>query len=182
MQSNTPAAAPCCSPRDSARPGVASRPRAIATIGTGDQVHPDWVITMAGIRSRPHDAWAQAEAALEKEPRSLEALLLWSAPVTTREEIEPALGRLEGVGGDFGGLARHHLTLGSLHLRRQDASRAAGAFREAVAREPRSVEAHVALGHFLLTQNDVAGAERAFKTAAGLAPVGSAGRKSRAFC
>ncbi len=43
------------------------------------------------------------------------------------------------------------------------------------------MEAHVALGHFLLTQNDVAGAERALKTVADVAPMGSAGRKSSAL-
>jgi len=133
------------------------------------------------VGGRAQEARAQAEAALEQEPRSLEALLLWSAAATTRDEIEAALGRLEGMGSDFGGLAKYHLTPGSLHLRRQDARRATGPFREAVAREPRSVEAQVARGHVLLTQSDVAGAERAFTAAAELAPAGSAGRKSRAF-
>ena len=52
MQSNTPAAASCCSPRDSAGPRVPSRRRAITLIGTRDHDHPDWMITMAGIRAQ----------------------------------------------------------------------------------------------------------------------------------
>ena len=125
---------------------------------------------------RAEEARGHAEWVLERQPNSLDALVLAAAAAQTREEVEAALQRLERVRADFEGQAKYHLTLGTLHLRLQDAAMAEVAFKAAVAREPRSVEAHLALGNFYTSRGDTAQAERSFKTASELAPVGSPAR------
>jgi len=125
---------------------------------------------------RPDEARAQAEAVLARQPKHLEALALAAGAASTPAEVEAALARLEGVRADLGGQARLHIALGALHLRRRDVAAAEGAFREAVARDPKSVEARLALANFLVGKREAAEAEREFKTAAGLGPVGSPAR------
>ena len=48
--------------------------------------------------------------------------------------------------------------------------------KEAVTAEPKSFEAHLALGEFYARKRDLPQAEREFKEASGLAPVGSPAR------
>jgi tetratricopeptide (TPR) repeat protein len=125
---------------------------------------------------RPAEARAQAEAILEKDPLHLDALVIVAGAAHTPAEVQAAIRRLEQAREAAGARARFLITLGTLHLRRQDAGAAERAFREAVAREPGSVEAHLALGDFLVMRRDPAGAERAFRAAAEIAPIGSPAR------
>ena len=125
---------------------------------------------------RPAEARAQAGAVLDKQPKHLDALALAAGAASTPAEVEAALARLEEMRADLGGQARFHLALGVLHLKRRDVAAAEGAFREAVAREPKSVEARLALANFFVAKREAAEAEREFKAAAALGPVGSPAR------
>ena len=51
--------------------------------------------------------------------------------------------------------------------------RRAGVFKEAVAREPESIEAHTVLGNFYLGQRNLPLAEQEFEAAAKIAPMDS---------
>src|SRR4030095_2160546 len=95
-------------------------------------------------------AEAQQEAAfiLDKEPKTLEALALSAGAARTPQEIAAAISRLEAGRPDFADRAQLYLALGTLYLRKQNLVEAEKAFREAVAKEPNSVDAHSALGNF----------------------------------
>src|SRR5262249_33257899 len=129
--------------------------------------------TVYFLARRREEAQGQMAAVLRKEPKNFEALLLSAATATTPQEIHAAVMRLDGTRGDFGDKAKLHMALGALYLRKRDMASAERAFREAVAREPRSEEAHTALGDFFIAKRDVAQAETEYKVAAEIAPVGS---------
>src|SRR5262249_16328774 len=95
---------------------------------------------------RPAEAQGQVAAVLTNEPKNLEAALLLAAMATTPVEIDAALKLVEEARADFGDKAKLHMAAGILYVRKQDMANAERAFREAVAREPKSVEAHTALG------------------------------------
>ena len=97
---------------------------------------------------KSQEATDEAEVVLAKNPGSLDALVLLANAADSPEEIAAALARLEAVRGEHDGRARFHLALGTLYLRQRQPDRAVEALERAVAREPKSVEAHVALGSF----------------------------------
>ena len=129
---------------------------------------------------RAEEAAREAEAVLQKEPKSLPALTLLAGAARTPEQVDTALQRLEAVRADAETHARFHLALAGLYLRKQDAAAAEHAFKEAVAREPGSIEAHTGLGNLYLSRRDsrrdAVQAEREFKAAAELAPPESPAR------
>lgn len=129
--------------------------------------------TIYVLGGRPDDATAQVEEVLKKEPQNLDALLLWASSANTPQEIEAALAHLRSVQPALGSPAKLHLALAGLYLKKRDTAAAAREFRDAVTREPKSVEAHAALGNFHVSRREMAEAERAFRTAADLAPPGS---------
>jgi tetratricopeptide (TPR) repeat protein len=122
-----------------------------------------------------HAPEAQAEAAgvLEHDDRNFEALLLSASAADTPAGIAAATARLESVRGQYGDRARLHVGLGTLYLRTGDLARTEAAFKEAAAREPKSVEAHTALGDLYMARRDVARAEQSYVAAAANAPAGS---------
>ena len=128
---------------------------------------------LGGRREEARDA---ALSVLEKEPKTLDALALLADTAGTPEEVDATIQRLEAARADLGDRAKLHLGLGVLYLRKQDLPRAEAAFQEAVAKEPKSIEAHSMLGSFFLVKRDSVQAEREFKAAADLAPVGSPAR------
>jgi predicted negative regulator of RcsB-dependent stress response len=67
-------------------------------------------------------------------------LLLSALTAATAEEIDTALKRLEAVQADFGDRAKFHIARGTLYLRQQNPTSPEQAYKEAVAREPESVE------------------------------------------
>lgn len=109
----------------------------------------------------------------EREPKNFEALLLSALTAATAEEIDTALKRLEAVQADFGDRAKFHIARGTLYLRQQNPTSAEQAYKEAVAREPESVEAHTLLGNFYLGQRNLPLAEQEFQAAARPAPLDS---------
>lgn len=118
---------------------------------------------------------AREEAAfiLEKEPKNLDALLLWAGAAETPQEVNEALERLEATQESFGERAKPYLAVGALYLRKQDLVKAEQAFTHAATVEPKSIEAHTLLGNFYLAKRDSTNAEQAFKAAAAIAPAGS---------
>ena len=121
---------------------------------------------------------AREEAAfiLEKNPKNLDALLLWAGAAETPQEVADALERLEAAQDNFGEKAKPYLAVGVLHLRKQDLVKAEQAFKRAATVEPKSIEAHTLLGNFYLAKRDPTNAEQAFKAAAAIAPAGSPAR------
>ena len=93
---------------------------------------------LAGKRAEAREA---ALSVLGQQPKTLDALALLADTASTPEEIDAAVQRLEEAQADLGDRATLHLALGALYLRKQDPPRAEAAFREAVAKEPKSVEA-----------------------------------------
>src|SRR5207245_7058574 len=126
------------------------------------------------VARQPAEARQQVAAVLGKDPKNLEALLLWAGTAITPQEVDAAIQRLEESRVDYGDKARLHIALGALYVRKQDVAKAERAFQEAVAKEPKSLEAHTALADFYTAKRDIAQAEREYRTAAELTPVGSA--------
>ena len=91
------------------------------------------------------EAREEAGAVLSKEPNNLEALALLAGAATTPQGVDATIGLLEAQRATLGDRAKFYLTLGVLYLRKQDLPAAERAFQEAVAREPKSVEAHLPL-------------------------------------
>jgi tetratricopeptide (TPR) repeat protein len=122
---------------------------------------------------RLEEARKEAAFILDKDAKNVEGLSLLAAAARTPGEVDTAILRLEGVRAASGDQAKLHLVLGGLYVRKQDLAAAEHAYKEAVTREPKSVEAHLALGNLYMAKRDVAQAEREFKAAADLAPVNS---------
>jgi len=122
------------------------------------------------------EARAEASFILERDPKNLDALLLWAGTAETPEEVAAAIDRLEGMQENFGEKAKPHLALGALYLRKQDVAKAEQAFKRAISVEPKSIEAHTLLGNFYLAKQESENAEQEFKAAAAIAPAGSPAR------
>src|SRR5206468_3475122 len=90
----------------------------------------------------------EALSAYWKEPSNLEALALFASAARTPPEIAAAIRRLEATRADHADRAKWYLALGGLYVMQQDLPAAESGFRDAVAREPGSVEAHLVLGNF----------------------------------
>jgi len=125
---------------------------------------------------RPDDAATQVEEVLKKEPGNLDALVIFAGAANTPREVDDALARIQAAQPTLGATARLHLALAGLYLRKQDQAAAEREFREAVEKEPTSVEAHLALGNYHVSRRQLTDAEREFRTAADLAPLGSPAR------
>src|SRR5262245_49554964 len=104
------------------------------------------------IGGKREEARSEAVYILGKEPRNLDALGLLADASTTPEETHAAIRRLEDGRAELGGRAKFYLTLGVLYLRKQDLAKAEQAFQEAIARDPKSVEAHSMLGSFYIAK------------------------------
>ena len=122
---------------------------------------------------QPEKAWEQAALVLEKDPKNLDGLVLLASAASTPERVEAATRRVEGLRADLASEAKLYTALGSLYIRRGDFPAAEQALREAVAREPKSVEAHMSLAEFYERRRDDAQAEREYRAAAALGPVDS---------
>lgn len=125
---------------------------------------------------RPAQARDEAQAVLTRESGNVDALILLGSAATTEAEVNAAIRGLEAARRESGGSARLHVALARLHLRLRDLPAAERLLGEAVALEPRSIEAHTAMAELFLLRRDLAGAEREFRLAADIAPSGSAAR------
>jgi len=122
---------------------------------------------------RPKDAREEAAYVLDRDPKRLEALLLVAWAARTPEEVGAALRRLQAARADFEDRAKFQLALGSLYLRKQDLAATEAALMEAVTREPKSVDAHLALGSSTSASGTSPRRSESSKAAADLVPVGS---------
>ncbi len=106
----------------------------------------------------------------------LDALVLLSEAASSPEEIGEALSRLESVRGDFGNVARYHLALAALHLKKGDAAAAEAAMLAAIEAEPKFASGYVALAQLRERRGDLDGAERALTEAVSLSSQSSTAR------
>jgi Tfp pilus assembly protein PilF len=105
-------------------------------------------------------AWEQATLVLEKDAKNLDGLVLLANAAGTPERVDAAIGRVDGRRADLASSAKLYMALGSLYVRTGDLRGAEQAFREAVAREPKSVEVHTSLAEFYQRQRDDGQASR----------------------
>jgi tetratricopeptide (TPR) repeat protein len=117
--------------------------------------------------------WREAQRVLEMDPNHHEALTLAARSAARPDEIDAAIGQLERHldrhrKGRYGptGETEIRLDLGRLHFRKGDREGAERVFRQAVAEEPESAAANLALAVFLSAENNPDEAERALVTAA----------------
>jgi len=125
------------------------------------------------VARHPDDARTHATTILEQDAKNFAALMLLADSATRPEDVDAALLRLENVRPVFADRSGFHVALGALYLKKRDVTRAEQAFKEAVARDPKSVQAHTALAQFYALTGDLGRTEEELKTAADLSPNGS---------
>jgi putative PEP-CTERM system TPR-repeat lipoprotein len=125
------------------------------------------------VARRPDDARAQATNVLDRDAKNFAALLLLADSATRPEDVEAALARLESARSTVQDRAPFHIAVGTLYVKKNDAAKAEQAFKEAVARDPKSVAAHTALGQYYALVGDLNRTEEELKAAADLSPNGS---------
>lgn len=107
---------------------------------------------------------------LDKAPKHPEAQLLLADAVTTPQEINDALRRLQANQADFKGKARFQLALGTLYLKQGKLAEAEKAFNEGLSLEPNLSDGHLAMAKLAEARKDTVRAEQEFRAAADLAP------------
>lgn len=110
---------------------------------------------------------------LDADSLNVAACVLLGASATTPAEVDEAIHRLEAARSRFGNDAGPRLALASLYQRKSDPTTAAEFFKQAIAADPRSPEAHALLGAFHAAQGNAPLAIEETKTALGMAPPGS---------
>ncbi|MEP6937830.1 MAG: hypothetical protein ABI871_07150, partial [Chthoniobacterales bacterium] len=115
----------------------------------------------------------EASAILQQAPNNGEALLYLAKAAQTPQELEFARQQLEKFPERDSVWA--HLAAANFALRKQDAAAVENELRRAVASDPHSPPAHLALASYLL-QKDPAQAGAEFKAAADAAPLRSEAR------
>lgn len=114
-----------------------------------------------------------AVAILAKDPANKDAIIVLAESAMTPELTATTAQWLERIRPAASMKAEFHLALGQLALRRKDMVAAEAAVRQAIAVEPKSVAAHVALGDWYRSKSNLALAEQEFKTAMAAAPARS---------
>ena len=117
------------------------------------------------------DALTQVDQILQRDPKNLEALLLMADCSYTPDTIKEAFERLENVRSEFEDRMIYHLALGNLFLRQRRPQEAVQAYTEAIARDPKSTEPHMALARLYRMEGKSAQADAEFKAASELAPL-----------
>src|SRR6266540_2654988 len=96
------------------------------------------------VGGKPKEAAEEAEFVLEKDPRNAEALFLVAGAARSPEEVTAAIRRLEAAQKDIPNKAAVDLALARLHIMQRDPTGAERVLLQAVAKEPKSVEARMA--------------------------------------
>jgi len=116
-----------------------------------------------------NEARLRSELVLDSDPRNVDALLLYGPTLNRQNRFRDALGAfntaqaVDGRPAAYDGLGQAQIGLG-------DEKAAEAAYREGADKNPRSVEARVSLGQFLLTANRVRDAEQELLQAVQLDP------------
>ena len=111
-----------------------------------------------------------ATAVLAKDPSNQEALLLLVDAAVVPELIATAAQWLEQVRVKAGNTAAFHLALAQVALRKKDLAGAEAEVRRAVALEPKSAVARMAMGDWYRSKSNLVQAEQEFKAAMESAP------------
>ena len=119
------------------------------------------------------EAREAAENALENEPDNIDALLLATAAAQKSEELDESIRILEERMPKFKDVAKYHLALGTLYLRKNNLDEAERSYYQALELWPDSPQTHAALGKLFWLKKDRVKAEEEFKKASELAPMGS---------
>jgi tetratricopeptide (TPR) repeat protein len=120
---------------------------------------------------RPADARKEALKVLEVIPDSGDAIIALTEAAQTKEDIEEAGQRLQKFPKKDS--LSFYLASANLFLRQGDLSAGEDALRQAIAKDPKSAAAHMAMADFYLLKKDQKQAGEEFKKAAELAPVRS---------
>jgi tetratricopeptide (TPR) repeat protein len=111
-------------------------------------------------------AQVRAEQVLERDERNVEAQILSGRALAALRRVDEALSQLHLASGD----SRAWVAIGEVKHRAGDALGAEAAFREALGRDARSLEARTAYASFLLDAGRVEEAERQLAEAHRAAP------------
>src|SRR5713101_5734376 len=128
------------------------------------------IISSAG---QPAQAREELRLILAKDPAHAEALEFLAQSATTAADIKETRERLQRLRQQGGDKAVYHLVEGILYLQETNAPSAERAFRQALALDAKMAGAYIFLGTLSWRENDLAQAERMFKTAAELSPARS---------
>ncbi len=120
---------------------------------------------------RSADAKNQALKVLEQAPDNGDALIARTEAARSKEDIEAAEKQLQKFPKKND--ASFYLAVANLSFNGGDLSTAGNALQQALAADPKSSAAHMALGNLHLVQKDLKQAGEEFKKAADLAPVRS---------
>ena len=130
--------------------------------------------TLYLLRGLREEAREEAGAVLDVDPNNLDALTVFGDTAASAGEIDGAIRRLENARETHQQRAKYHLSLGALHLKKQDTETAEQMFQEAARVEPDVPDAFLALGTFYLAKGEVDTARENFERAAESAPLRSA--------
>jgi tetratricopeptide (TPR) repeat protein len=112
---------------------------------------------------RFEDAKSRAQAVLQREPRNVEAQILYANSLAGLKDLDGAITEIEQAAELDPSQGRVQANLGLLQLAKGNREQAEAAFRKAVAIDPGSVDARLALAGFLWSVGDVAGVEGELK-------------------
>jgi tetratricopeptide (TPR) repeat protein len=110
---------------------------------------------------------------LAKEPAHVEAIHFLAETAVTPGDIRETRERLQKLRQQAGEKAVFHVAEGLLCLRETNMTAAEQSFKQAVALDAKMATAYLGLGAIYWRTNDLAGAERMFKTAQELSPTRS---------
>jgi cellulose synthase operon protein C len=125
--------------------------------------------TLLAVSGEREQAREIATLVLEKQPGQEEALLILADASRTPEEVEDARKIILRAREKDQDRAGYHLAQGLLDLRQNDRARAETEFKTALDLDPKSSEAHVALGTLYWSRNELKEADQSLKAAAELA-------------
>jgi len=125
--------------------------------------------TLLGLARRFEEARARAEKVLAIDPKNVNAIVLRANALAGLTDLEGAVEQMQ-LAVSLDPQAGIQTNLGAIQAARGHLPEAEAAFRQAVATDPKSVTAHVALGRFLWSAGKRADAEDALKAAVALGP------------
>jgi tetratricopeptide (TPR) repeat protein len=105
---------------------------------------------------------------LDKQPGHEEALVLLANTALGLNDVDEMRKYIEGLRNKDQDRTGYHLAFGLLDLRQNDQTGAESEFKEALALDPKSVNALTALATLYWSHNDLKAADQSFKTAADL--------------
>jgi tetratricopeptide (TPR) repeat protein len=157
-------------------------PQAHEFLSKAVEFHPDDVDLRAKLAQSDFrlngvtNARQEALQILAKQPGNTDALVLLADTTTGTNQLKESLQTLKALPAAVKSQAAYHIAQGSLWLRQLNFTNAETEFKTAVALDPKSSLAQMALGNFYVFRNDLKQAEACLKKAADLAPLRSNAR------